>query len=130
MLFFLSRRLILDFLYLLSLDESDLLNDESDELGSDSGSSGTYSFCAFSLCFDHSVGSVSLFGCGIFAPTGVESKGDIFAFDMFVPTRVESRGGRLIKKKLRSIFYFPSKFETRFYSYSCSQTLPDSLQPL
>ena len=75
---FLSHRLLFGLLYFLSSDESDSLGDDSDKLGSDSGSSCTYSFCAFSLCFDHSVGSVSLFGCGIFAPTGVESKGDIF----------------------------------------------------
>ena len=36
---------------------------------------------AFSLCFDDSVGSVSCLGSGVFVPTGVGSKGDIFAFD-------------------------------------------------
>ena len=60
-------------LYFLSSDESDSLNDKSDELGSDSGSSGMYYFCAFSLRFDESV--VRVLGSDVFAPTGFESKG-------------------------------------------------------
>ena len=44
-----------------------------------------YSFPAFSLCFDDFVGSVSVSGSGIFVPTGVDSKCDIFAFFVFVP---------------------------------------------
>ena len=44
--FFLLRPLLLNFLYFLPLDESDPLNDESDDDGSNSGSSGT---CAFSF---------------------------------------------------------------------------------
>ena len=63
--------LLLDFLYFLSSDESDSLDDESDEDGCDYGSYGTYSFRAFSLCFDDSVGSVNGLGSGLFAPTGV-----------------------------------------------------------
>ena len=55
-------------------DESDLLDDKFGELGSDYGSSGTYSFCAFSLCFDDSIGSVSVLGSEVFAPTGVSPK--------------------------------------------------------
>ena len=46
---FLSCSLLFDFLYLLSSEESDSLNYGSDELGSDSRSSVTYSFCPF-LC--------------------------------------------------------------------------------
>ena len=99
---FLSRHLLFDFLYLLSEDESDSLNDESDKIGYDSGSSGVYSFCNFSLSFGDSIGSVSVLGSGVFEPTGVESKGDIFAFDVFVPTGVKSKCGRLIKICLRS----------------------------
>ena len=72
--FFLSRRFLFESLYLLSSDESDSLYDESDELGSDSGSSGTYSFHAFSLRFDESIGIVSVLGSEVFAPTGFESK--------------------------------------------------------
>ena len=62
-------------LYFLSSDESDSLNDKSDELGSDSGSSGMYYFCAFSLRFDESVVSVSILESGVFSPAGVKSKG-------------------------------------------------------
>ena len=54
--FFLLHSLLLDLIYLLSLDESDSLYDESDDDGSDSGSSGT---CYFLLCFDNSAGCVS-----------------------------------------------------------------------
>ena len=67
--FFLSRLLILYLLYFLSSEESDSLNDESENVRSDSGSSGTYSFTAFSLRFDDSVGRVSGLGSGIFVPT-------------------------------------------------------------
>ena len=86
MFFFLSFRLIFYLIHLLSSDGSDSLDDEPDELGSDSESSGTYYFCAFSLYFHDSVGSVSVLGSGVFAPTGVDPKGDILAFDVFVPT--------------------------------------------
>ena len=60
--FFLLSRLLL--LYFLPSDESDLLDDDYEKLGSDSGSSGTYYFCAFSLHFDESV--VSVLGSDIF----------------------------------------------------------------
>ena len=99
--------LLLYFLYLLSSDESDLIDDESDDAGSDddrsdSGSSGTYYFPAFSLCFDNYFGPVSGLGSGIFVPTGVDSKCDIFAFVVFVPIGVESKGGQLIEMFWRS----------------------------
>ena len=71
MVLFVSRR----FLYFISLDKSDSLDDESENFGSDSGSSCTCYFCDFSLSFDESVVSVSFLGYGIFSPTGVESKG-------------------------------------------------------
>ena len=61
--------MLFDFLHLLSSDESDSFDDRSDKLGSDSRSSGTYSFRVFSFHFDNSVGSVSILGSGIFAPT-------------------------------------------------------------
>ena len=60
--FFLSRLLLLDFLYFLSSDESDSLYDESDDDGYYSGSSGTCSFPAFSFCFDDFIGRVSGLG--------------------------------------------------------------------
>ena len=75
MLFFLSRPLILYLLYLVSLEESYLLDDEYDNDGSDSGSSGTFNF---SFCFDDSVGHVSGVGYGVFFPIGFKSKCDVF----------------------------------------------------
>ena len=64
-LLFLSRLLLLDLLYFLSSEESDLLDDESGDDGYVSWSSGT---CAFSLRFDEFVGRVSGLGSGIFVP--------------------------------------------------------------
>ena len=65
-------------------------------------------FTLFSLRFDNSIGRVSGLGSGVFIPTGVESKCDIFVFVMFVPIRVESKGGRLVETFWRSncLFYF------------------------
>ena len=85
-----------------------MLDDESDDDGSDSGSSGTYYFCAFSLRFDDYVGSVSGLGSGIFVPTGFDSKCYIFEFVVFVPIGVESKVGRLIEMFWCSnyLFYF------------------------
>ena len=60
----------------MSSDESGLLNDESNDDGSDSGSSGTYYFCAFLCVLMNSVARVSGFGSGVFSPTGVNSKCD------------------------------------------------------
>ena len=62
----------------LSLDKLDSLDDDYDKLGSDSGSSGTYSYRAISLRFDNYVGSVSVLGSDNFASTGVQSKCDVF----------------------------------------------------
>ena len=92
--YFLSRLLILDFLYLMSSDKSDSLDDESDNDGSDSGSS---SRCYFPLNFENSVDRVSGLGSGIFVPTGVESKCGIFTVIVFIPIGFESKVGRLIK---------------------------------
>ena len=66
---FLSHLFLLDLLYFLSSDESDLLNDDSDYVGSYYGSSSTYSFHSFSLSFDNYVGCVSGLGSGVFLPT-------------------------------------------------------------
>ena len=76
---FLLRLLLLDFLFVLSLGKSDLLDHDSDDDGSDSGSSGTYSFTAFSVSFDDSTGRVSGLGSGIFVRTGVDPKCDILS---------------------------------------------------
>ena len=72
---FLLLPLNLDFLYLLSSNESDLLDNEYDNDGYGSGSSGT---CFFKLNFDNNVGPVSGLGSDIFVPTGVDSKCDVF----------------------------------------------------
>ena len=58
-------------------------------------------FFAPSLRFDDSLGRVSGLGPGVFVPTVVESKCDIFAFVMFVPIGVESKGVQLIEMCLR-----------------------------
>ena len=58
-------------MYFLSLDESDSLNHESEKLGSDSGSFGTYSFRYSS--FPDEVSVAGDFGSEIFASTGVKS---------------------------------------------------------
>ena len=91
--FFLSRLLLFDFLYLLSSDESYFLGDDSNNYGSESGSSITYSFPNFPLRFDYSVGCVNGLGSGIFVPMGVEFKWDIFLFVVFVPIGVKSKVG-------------------------------------
>ena len=122
--------MLLDSLYLLSLDESGFLDDESDYDDSDSSYSGTYYFLAFYMHFDDSVGSISVLGLGIFVPTGVKSKDDICVFYVFVPIRVKSKGGRLIKCFGAQIPFYLSKFETQFYSYSHGHNLHQSLQLL
>ena len=128
--FFLSHRLLFYLLYFLSSDESDSLDDESDKLGSDSGSYGTYSFRTFSLHFYNSVGSVSVLGSDVFAPTGFDYKGDIFASNIFLPTGVDPKGCRFLENVGAQIPYFLSKSDHQFYTYSCSHTLPRSLRLL
>ena len=91
--FFLSRILILDYLYFLSSDEPDSLDGESDNDGYDSESSGTW---YFPLRFDDFVGCVIGLGCGVFVPIGVKSKCDVFAFVVFVPILVDYKVGCLI----------------------------------
>ena len=76
--FLLSRYLIFDSLYFLSLEKSYSIDTDSNELGYDSISYGTYSLCYFSLHFEDFVSSVSVLGYDVFAPTGVKSKEDIF----------------------------------------------------
>ena len=77
----------------MSLEESYFLDDESDNDGSDSGSSGTFNF---PFCFYDSVGHVSGLGYGGFVPIGVKSKCDVVRFFVFVPIGVESKCGKLI----------------------------------
>ena len=96
---------------MLSVDESDLPDDESEGDGSDSGSSGT---CVFPFRFedsvgcvddsvgrvdnsvrhiDDSVGRVCGVGSGVFIPIIIESIGDIIPLVVFVPIGVDSKGG-------------------------------------
>ena len=95
-------------MYFLSSDESECLDDESDDNGSESRSSGMHYFHAFYLHFDNFVGSISGLGSDVSVPTGVKSKGDIFAFDVFIPTGDDYKGGRLIKMfwLSNSLLYF------------------------
>ena len=60
-------------------DESGSLNNDSEKFGSESGSSGTYSFCSFPL-FDE------------------ESVDDDFASDIFSSSRVKSKSGQIVSK--------------------------------
>ena len=55
------------------LEELESLDNYSDKLGSELGSSGMYSFCTFYLRAEDSVTSV--YSSNIFAPTRIESKG-------------------------------------------------------
>ena len=87
-------------------------------------------FTLFLWRFDDYVGSVSCFGYGVFVPTGVNPKCDIFAFAVFLPIGVESKVGRLIEMFGAQIPCFTSKFETQFYIYINSLTSPYSLLPL
>ena len=88
---------------MVSFEESDSRNDESDNDGSDSGSAG---ICSFPFRFDESVGRVgdstfhvgdyvgcvSSMGSGVFVPTGIVSIGDFSSLVVFMPKRVESKG--------------------------------------
>ena len=80
--FFLSRFLLLDFLQLLSVDKSGSLNNDSDNDGSDSGSTGTcastFNFEDYVVCVENSVGRVDdsvgcfrVMGCGVFVSIGI-----------------------------------------------------------
>ena len=90
---FLSRLLLLYFLYLLSLDKSDSLYDKSVGGGSDSRSFGMYSFRNFYKKIVDSGGSISGLGSDIFVRTGFKSKCGIFSFDAFMTIGFESKGG-------------------------------------
>ena len=117
-------------MYLLSLDKPDFVDDESSNDGSDSGSSVTYYFCAFSLYFYNSVGSFRVLGSGVFAPTVVKSKYDFFRLTCSHQQESSPKVVDSSKCFGAQIPCFISKFETQFYSYNCSQNLPHSLQQL
>ena len=85
-----------------------MLDDESDNDGSDSRSSGT---CTLIFQFDESVGCVrdsvgpvedsvgrvSDVGYEFFVPAGIESIDDIVPLVVFVPKGVKYKGSRLIE---------------------------------
>ena len=93
---------------MVSFDKSDPFNDESDDGGSISGSSGTGTF---PFCFDdtvghvedsvgrvdNSIGRVSGVGSGVFDLTLIDSIGDVFLLVVFVTKGFEFKGGRLIE---------------------------------
>ena len=81
---------------MLSFDESDFLDDDSDNDGSDSGS---YGRCAFTFRFEYpvgcvgdsvgrvdgSIGRVCDEGSGVFVRTVIESIGDVVPLVAFLP---------------------------------------------
>ena len=105
---------------MVSFEKSDSSDGESENDGSDSGSSGT---CTFPLRFDESVGSVgdsvgrvddfvgcvSGVGSGFFVPIGINSIGDVVPLVVFVPKGVKSKGSQLIEifRRLKSLFLIP-----------------------
>ena len=93
--------MLLNLLQFISSDESDLLNDESDDDGSDSGSAGTYNFL---FLFDEyvcpvgeSVGHISGVECGVFVLIGTDSIIDVVMLVVVVTKGVESKCGELIE---------------------------------
>ena len=74
---------------MLLVDKSYLPNDESNNVGYDSGSDGT---CALSFCFEDYVDRVDVsvvhvrdMGSGVFVPIGSESIGDIVLLAVLLP---------------------------------------------
>ena len=119
---------------MLSVDESDSLDDESDDDGSESRSIGT---CAFTFRFEYSIGRVDKsvgrvdnsngrvrgVGSGVFVPIGIESIGGVVLSVVFVPIGVEFKGGQFIEIFGAQSPDFPSNYEYQFYSYSLVLTL-------
>ena len=129
-LYILSSHLIFDLLHFMSSEESDSLNDEYDKLGSDSGSSGKYSFCAFICVFAIPL-IVLVFWGGAFLHQQESSPKVIFlCLTRLYQQESSPRVSDLSKYFGAQIPYFLSKFEIQFYSYCSSQTFPCSLQPL
>ena len=62
--------LLIYFLHFLSSEESGLLDDESNDDGSESGFAGT---CDFPFCFYYSIGCIFVMDSGVFVPIGIES---------------------------------------------------------
>ena len=98
-LLFLSHPLLLDFLYFLSSDKSDSLDDESAMMGL---TPGPLIRALFPFVFDDFFGCVIGVGSSIFFSIGFDSNCDVVKFVAFVPIVVESKGGQLIKIFWRS----------------------------
>ena len=86
---------------MVSFDKLNSSNDESDNDGSDSRFAG---MCAFTFCFNESVGHVgeyvgrfSVIESVIFVLTVIESIGNVVPLVVFVPKGVESKSGQLIE---------------------------------
>ena len=77
----------------MSFNKIDFFDDKSGNYGSGSRSPGT---CAFTFFSRNSVGHVSGIGSGVFAPTGIESSGDVVPLVVFVIIGVDSKVGRFI----------------------------------
>ena len=73
--------LLLDLLHFLSSDESDSLDDESDDDGSESGSA---SMCTFHFFYEDSVGRVRGVGFGVFF-NRYKSNCDVIPLVVFIP---------------------------------------------
>ena len=78
---------------MLSFDESVFFDNESDDDGYGSSSSGT---CAFPFFSGNSVGRDSGVGSVVFVPTGIDSIGDVVLLVVYVPIGVEFIFGQLI----------------------------------
>ena len=88
-----------------------MLDDESDNDGSDSGFSGT---CYFPLRFDDSNGCFSGLGYGVFVPTGVDSTCNLFPFVVLVLFGFDSKDGQIIKKLALKFLIIPPNFKISF----------------
>ena len=95
----LLRPLVLDLLYFMSSDESDSINDDYEDDGYDSRSSG---ICAFPSSFEYSIGWVSGVGSGVFVTMVVDSKCDVVTFVVFFPIGGYSKDSRLVEMVWRS----------------------------
>ena len=84
-----------------SVSKSYSFDDESEDNGSESGSTGT---CTFPFRFEdyvgrveNSVGRVRGMVSGVLFTIGIKSIGDIVLLIMLVPIGVESKGGQLVE---------------------------------
>ena len=91
---------------MVSFNELAFIDDESNDDGSGSRSTGT---CNFPFCYGKPVGSVGEtvgrvcgVGSGVLVPTGIELIGDVFPLVVFIPRGVEFKGGQLVELFWRS----------------------------